>query len=333
MKRLSTLLLCSTFLLPAFEGQARDPRVSQIPNGNAFQCMTCHNFSTGGSRNSFGQTIESDFLAPPGPLGAVVWGTELAMYDSDGDGFTNGEELGDAEGSWMGGPIEPSYTPGNPGNDMSVPRMGSTSNITIDLMGMNDDEGKSLWMRLVSVESGMEVSRTQRINISADFSVSLMGMENGKDYFVDFFIDENDNGNYDAPPTDKAWRIEVTANGQDMTQAFTSNSDYTDIKWGEVVSVDDAGNEGALRVTTVYPNPVHDVANIAVTSENAGLLTVDILDVQGNHIATIHNGVIGAGENSIQWNIANRADIPSGRYFVQVAMGSDIATATLTVNR
>ncbi len=333
MKRLSTIVLCSAFLLPLSEGNARDARVTQIPSGNAFQCMTCHNFSTGGSRNPFGQTVESDFLNPAGPFGVVDWGNELALFDSDGDGFTNGEELGDAEGAWLSGPVMPGYTVSNPGSDMSTPRMGATANVVVDLKDMGEHEGKSLWMRLVDVETGMEVTRTQRINISSEFKVGLMGMEAGKDYFVDFFVDENNNGTYEAPPADKAWRIAVTANGQDMTETFTNSDNYVDIMWGQVVSVDENGEVGSLTVESVYPNPVSDIATIDISSKAVGQLVVEVVDMYGNVVTTLFDGVMTESAKTLTWNISGRADIASGRYYVHVSMGNDIAVAPLTVNR
>ena len=56
-----------------------------------------------GSANPFGLTVEGDFLTAINLSGNVIWGPELAAIDSDGDGFTNGEELGDPEGTWQPG--------------------------------------------------------------------------------------------------------------------------------------------------------------------------------------------------------------------------------------
>jgi len=76
----------------------RSHRPAQIPNGTVNNCLNCHMSASGGdARNPFGLTIEADFLSGFD----VVWGPELAAIDSDGDGFTNGEELGDPEGTWQ----------------------------------------------------------------------------------------------------------------------------------------------------------------------------------------------------------------------------------------
>lgn len=107
-------------------GEARDFRVGQIPNGKQFQCIACHT-SPGGPRNNFGKDIGSKYLDMSGN---VKWGPELAKLDSDGDGFTNGEELGDPEGTWKIGDPDPVVMSGiyNPGDANSKPNVGFVIN-------------------------------------------------------------------------------------------------------------------------------------------------------------------------------------------------------------
>ena len=51
-------------------------------------------------RNAFGQEVGANHLSTPGSGGQVEWSEALAMLDSDGDGFTNGQELQDPAGTW-----------------------------------------------------------------------------------------------------------------------------------------------------------------------------------------------------------------------------------------
>lgn len=84
-------LLFALFLFLDVSVEARSFRVSQIPNGNVNQCANCHlNPGGGGLRNTFGQAVEAGLIS-----GDVDWGATLAALDSDGDGFTNGQELQD----------------------------------------------------------------------------------------------------------------------------------------------------------------------------------------------------------------------------------------------
>lgn len=139
------------------EAEARFKRPVQVPNGLKYSCRTCHvdrgttrtllnipvdeetrealdegdricsschsDPSGGGARNVFGQAVEKGYLTESGWNGNVIWGTTLANLDSDGDGFTNGQELGDPEGRWRPGdppPGKPTQIT-NPGAPASRP--------------------------------------------------------------------------------------------------------------------------------------------------------------------------------------------------------------------
>jgi len=91
----------------AEEAAARGKRVSQIPNGSAFSCNTCHTAGGGSPLNPFGTEIFTNFLTATSAAGDVIWGPELAALDSDGDGATNGAELGDTGGTWVVGDANP----------------------------------------------------------------------------------------------------------------------------------------------------------------------------------------------------------------------------------
>ena len=98
-------------LCPAL--QARPYRVDLIPNGNFYGCSTCHDSGGGGPRNAFGYSVEEVAIGSQ-----PFWNAALAMLDSDQDGFTNGEELGDPDGD---GIIDPSRPVSHPGDSFSFP--------------------------------------------------------------------------------------------------------------------------------------------------------------------------------------------------------------------
>ncbi len=91
----------------AEEADARSKRVRQVPNGSAASCNTCHTAGGGSPLNPFGLEIVTNFLTATGPAGDVIWGPELAALDSDGDGASNGAELGDPDGTWVVGDPNP----------------------------------------------------------------------------------------------------------------------------------------------------------------------------------------------------------------------------------
>lgn len=103
MKKL--ILLISLAVAIYFIAESRTQRVFQIPNGTKNSCLNCHFSMQGGSLNKFGEDV-GETMNGGGAGGEVNW---LAVYnlDSDGDGFTNGEELLDPNGEWSQGDAQP----------------------------------------------------------------------------------------------------------------------------------------------------------------------------------------------------------------------------------
>lgn len=71
--------------------------VDDIPNGSENSCTTCH----------LNDYFSTDFLN-----NGNTWDATLAAMDSDGDGYTNGQELRDPDGTWNVGDPDP----GDPGD-------------------------------------------------------------------------------------------------------------------------------------------------------------------------------------------------------------------------
>ncbi len=102
--------------------EARNWRSGQIPNGFQNNCSNCHfRSSGGGARTSFGEAVNARVDRKSR---AEFWNAALAALDSDDDGFTNGEELGDPDGD--GVPI-PGAQVTHPGDPNSFPELQNTS--------------------------------------------------------------------------------------------------------------------------------------------------------------------------------------------------------------
>lgn len=72
--------------------------IQQIPNGAQNRCATCHTNPSGGTGwNDFGEDVREQ------RNGSDIDWSALWLLDSDGDGQTNGQELGDPCGTWEAG--------------------------------------------------------------------------------------------------------------------------------------------------------------------------------------------------------------------------------------
>ncbi|MCA9540901.1 MAG: hypothetical protein KC620_18500, partial [Myxococcales bacterium] len=105
----------------AATAQARGYRIDQVPGGYRFECYMCHVRATW-NLTSFGRDVlnhllhEEDYPDPEalpenlyiGEEGNVDWAI-VALLDSDGDGYTNGEELGDPMGLFVQHDPQPDF--------------------------------------------------------------------------------------------------------------------------------------------------------------------------------------------------------------------------------
>lgn len=105
--------------------EARSFRVNEVPNGSHRSCETCHETDGGIVFNAFGSDVRSFLVGDGATSGRHVDWAALAGRDSDGDGFTNGQELGDPDGTWRTGDPSPGGVPSAPGDPASVPVGGA----------------------------------------------------------------------------------------------------------------------------------------------------------------------------------------------------------------
>jgi len=76
---------------------------------------------------------------------------------------------------------------------------------------------------------------------------------------------------------------------------------------------------------TVFPNPFNPITNIAFTLPTKAHVSLQIFNIQGQHIKTIEKD-LPQGENSLAWNAQNA---PSGVYFYRIKAGEHNATGKM----
>jgi MYXO-CTERM domain-containing protein len=105
-----------------------------IPNGrigDSGRCGVCHvSAAGGGERTSFGEDFRRGADGVAGTSDDRLWSRWLAGRDSDGDGWSNGQELGDPFANWTSGTTPPLSFQSNPGSAGSAPESGL--NLCID---------------------------------------------------------------------------------------------------------------------------------------------------------------------------------------------------------
>jgi hypothetical protein len=102
---LLSVLIGAAYIFSAGTASALPPAPGRIPNGNVYSCGTCH--QSGHSSGvpltpAHGDAMRNDYFAAN-----KTWTVTLANQDSDGDDFTNGEELQDPAGAWAIGQADP----------------------------------------------------------------------------------------------------------------------------------------------------------------------------------------------------------------------------------
>jgi len=114
-------------------------------------------------------------------------------------------------------------------------------NLTVNFSGMAPGAGQLLELRVLDIVTFQETARTRVEAVTADFSVVLAALEVGRSYEVDFYVDQNGNGLYDAPPTDQAWILFVDNVQGDTGVNFTYNTEFMDIFWVYVLRIQFTG--------------------------------------------------------------------------------------------
>ncbi len=109
--------------------------------------------------------------------------------------------------------------------------------LTVEFSGMAPHDGQELWLAVIEKSSGIEVGRVNT-TASNEFSLQIDGLEEGMSYNVDFYADFNENGMYDAPGDDHAWRLDLDNVSGDTTLIFEHNTDFTDIMWKHKLTVE-----------------------------------------------------------------------------------------------
>ncbi|WP_374164862.1 T9SS type A sorting domain-containing protein [Arcticibacter sp. MXS-1] len=85
----------------------------------------------------------------------------------------------------------------------------------------------------------------------------------------------------------------------------------------------------ALNNVKVYPNPVEDQINISYSLNRDANVTIKIMDVLGNEIATLLSQRLPAGEQNHSFSVGSALN--SGYYFIRVITGNETIIKRISV--
>lgn len=138
---------------------------------------------------------------------------------------------------------------------LALTAFSAFANVTLDLMFQEMDPhlGQAFFLRVVDLNTQQEVTRLSIPAIpSGAFDVEIPGLTEGDSYRIDYFVDFNENGTYDAPPIDHAWRIELPSVQADGSLPVLHNTMFTAIGWPPLI-------DGVIEETE-YANTMLDEA-------------------------------------------------------------------------
>jgi len=97
----------------------------------------------------------------------------------------------------------------------------------------------------------------------------------------------------------------------------------------------DADTPRVLTLTGNYPNPFNPATEIVFTLPRAGEVVLDVVDVRGHQVRTLHQGVMDAGRHAVSWNgiDQNGRNVASGVYFARLRHDGDELTLKMLLTK
>jgi hypothetical protein len=116
--------------------------------------------------------------------------------------------------------------------DISTPAFTALgADFTFQATGMVPHVGQLFELRVISSSTGQVVGRYVLTSVpAASFTVTIpLVIKDLGNYQIDFWADYNQNGHYDAPPADHAWRLTGVGTSSGLTVQFAHNTTFTDV--------------------------------------------------------------------------------------------------------
>lgn len=181
------------------------------------------------------------------------------------------------------------------------PQAVQLNNLTVNFSNMSPHIGQDLWLAVIDAETKTEVRRVHRV-AELTFVMEIPEvLEDGRSYHVDFFADLNENGYYDPPGTDHAWRLQIEESDGDESLDFGHQIAFTDIEWKHRLRLSlsgMSGNDGQRLVFYVRDKGTGsylDTVTVQSLAEEEFSMDSYVIEPQGNYLLDFYADLNGNG--------------------------------------
>ncbi len=186
--------------------------------------------------------------------------------------------------------------------------------LTLSFFSMNPHMGQQLTLYVKDQSNGQYVDTVSLASIVAtDFTLQSFAIQPGSSYYLDFFADHNGNGEYDAPPTDHAWRISLNNIAGDTVIIFTHNTNFTDIVSTSGIPRETIADDQVL----LYPNPASDYLTVDLQTTEQKFQKIRIMDLLGKELLSFN---YPSGSTYHKFNVSS---FNPGLYLMQVKINNE----------
>ncbi len=145
---------------------------------------------------------------------------------------------------------------------------------------------------------------------------------------VDPLFVNPDSGNYHLQPGSPMIDAGASAipDDPDGTRSDIGAFYFDQLPVGE--QADDDPLPGEFAIEGVFPNPFNPTTEIRIALPRRGVVQVEVIDILGRRVATLHHGALPPGHHTFTFNGARLA---SGTYFVRAIQGRDVVVRKIVL--
>lgn len=114
-----------------------------------------------------------------------------------------------------------------------------------------------------------------------------------------------------------------------------SSNTYVTITSDTAAGIDGAETPALALAGPAFPNPAGRESTMSFTTAAPGMVSVDIFDVAGRHVARAFEGRLDAGPHAVRWDARDRSgdDVGGGIYLYRITTGDESVSGKLVVLR